>query len=291
MKEIMFNIVILIASIFLCIMLLSLYFRFYEPYFFPNLNEDIDINNIIENNKTYSQDLLLIKGIISLDSKSNVEFDTISKNRNDYVRFFPSINKEYGNQFTYSFWFNKKNNDYSGKTLFYRGSISQPSPLVKFGQNSNELVIEYSSYKNNTLTKKNFPIEKELFNITDHNSWFMLTVVFKDYKKDNRETGIEISVYLNNALLALEKKENEILHIYNEKFVILHEASNNTVQPNLPGELADIRYFNYALSYQEIDDLYKKGFNNEVFKTYLQLNSNRSKENMYKISLFNRIKN
>ena len=64
MKEIMFNIVILIASIFLCIMLLSLYFRFYEPYFFPNLNEDIDINNIIENNKTYSQDLLLIKGII-----------------------------------------------------------------------------------------------------------------------------------------------------------------------------------------------------------------------------------
>jgi len=119
----------------------------------------------------------------------------------------------------------------------------------------------------------------------------MLTVVFKDYKKENRETGVEISVYLNNALLALEKREDEILHIYNEKFVILHEASSSTVQPNLPGELADVRYFNYALSYQEIDDLYKKGFNNEVFKTYLQLNSNRSKENMYKISLFNRIKN
>ena len=121
--------------------------------------------------------------------------------------------------------------------------------------------------------------------------YFIPCCSHKDYKKDNRETGIEISVYLNNALLALEKKENEILHIYNEKFVILHEASNKTVQPNLPGELADIRYFNYALSYQEIDDLYKKGFNNEVFKTYLQLNSNRSKENMYKISLFNRIKN
>ena len=35
-------------------------------------------------------------------------------------------------------------------------------------------------------------------------------------------------------------------------------------------------------------DLYNKNFNNEVFKTYLQLNTNKSEQNLHKINMFNK---
>jgi len=119
----------------------------------------------------------------------------------------------------------------------------------------------------------------------------MLTIIFKDYKKDNRTNGVELSVYLNDALLSIDKIDGETLRINNNEFVILPDASTYVRKSNISGELADIRYFNHALSYQEINDLYEKGFNNEVFKTYLQLKSNKDKQNIHKIKLFNRIRN
>jgi len=291
MKEVIFNIIILIASILLSLMLLVFYYRYYEPYFFPNLSENNNVNDIIKKNNTHSQELLLIKGIIPIDSNSSVKFDTFQSRSPEYIKFFPSINREYGNEFTYSFWFNKKNNNYSNKKLFYRGSSNNPSPLVMFGKNSDELIIKYQTNSNSSILNKNITINNKFFGITDHDTWFMLTIIFKDYKKDNRTNGVELSTYLNDALLSVDKIDGETLRINNNEFVILPDASTNVRKSNISGELADIRYFNYALSYKEINALYEKGFNNEVFKTYLQLKSNKDKQNIHKIKLFNRIRN
>ncbi len=292
MKDFFFNIAILIASIFLSFMVVVFYYRFYQPYFFPNIADNKNINNIIESNNTYLQELLLIKGIIPINSKSSVEFNTTNQRAHNYVRFFPSINREFGNQFTYSFWINKKNNNYSDKILFYRGDSSNNSPLVKFGKNSNELIVQFQTNEDGEIINTQAKITDKLFSITDHDTWFMITIIFKDYKKNNRESGIETTIYLNNALLTIHKEEqNNNLRITNSKFVILPDSSKNTNNTNISGELADIRYFNYALSYKQIDELYEKGFNNEVFKTYLQLQSNKGKQDKHKINMFNRIRN
>ena len=298
LPSMLINPLILIAAIFLSAMIFIFYHKYYKPYFFPNLDEKKNVNEIIIKNNTYSQDLLLIKGIMSMDTKSSVIFYTVNKRSPEYVRFFPSINKDGGNQYTYSFWFNKKKNDYQEKTLFYRGNyeggIKKPSPRVGFGRNSSELVIDFQTNKEGEILNKKSTINNKLFDITDHDTWYMITIIlkdYKDYKKRNFYNGVELSVYLNDALLEIEKIEGETLRITNNKFVILPDAESSTRTTNTPGEMADIRYFNYALSHQEIVDLYNKNFNNQVFMTYLQLNTNKSKQNLHKINMFNRLRN
>tara|TARA_Y100001970_G_scaffold293968_1_gene445190 strand:+ start:2807 stop:3709 length:903 start_codon:yes stop_codon:yes gene_type:complete len=297
LPSMLINPLILIAAIFLSAIIFIFYHKYYQPYFFPNLDENKDVNEIIKLNNTYVQDLLLIKGIMSMDTKSSVTFYTANKRSPEYVRFFPSINKDGGNQYTYTFWFNKKKNNYKNKTLFYRGNIegttNKPSPKVGFGKNSDELVIDFQTNKEGEVFNKKSTIKNKLFDITDHDTWYMITIILKDYKdfkKRNFENGVELSVYLNDVLLEIARFEGETLRITNNKFVILPDAGSVSSTTNIPGEIADIRYFNYALSHQEIIDLYNKNFNNEVFKTYLQLNTNKSKQNLHKINMFNRLR-
>ena len=297
LPSMLINPLILIAAIFLSAMIFIFYHKYYKPYFFPNLDENKDVNEVIKLNNTYAQNLLLIKGIMSMDTKSSVTFYTVNKRSPEYVRFFPSINKDGGNQYTYTFWFNKKKNNYKNKTLFYRGNIegtiNKPSPSVGFGNNSDELVIDFQTNKEGEILNKKSKIKNKLFDITDHDTWYMITIIFKDYKdykKRDFDNGVELSVYLNDTLLELEKFKGETLRITDNKFVILPDAANSKSTTNIPGEIADIRYFNYALSHQEIVDLYNKNFNNEVFKTYLQLNTNKSKQNLHKINMFNRLR-
>lgn len=291
MIEIIFNTAILIASILLSIMVMIFYYRYYEPYFFPNLIDTKNINNIIKTNNTYSQKLLLIKGIMPINN-SEITYKNSESDRykNNYVRFMPSINREFGNQFTYSFWFNKKQDTYCDKVLFYKGNKDNKTPEIVF-KNSEALQI---NFKTNDREDNVFEINNNLFKITNHDSWFMLTIIFKDYKEYNKYVGIEVLVYLNNTLLDIKKFKNKTLKriddSYNDnEFKILPSTSDDT---HLKGQLADIKYFNYALDYQEINNLYKNGFNQDtVFFTYSQLNQNRNKKEIHHINLYNRIRN
>jgi hypothetical protein len=296
MNSQLINGIVLIASIILCFILIILYYNYYQPYFFPNLTQNKDINKIIKTNNTYDQELLLIKGILPIEHRAPIIYSTSNKRSSNYVRFFESINKKGGNQFTYSFWINKKQNDYKNKVLFYRGNHSKESPKVQFGDASNELKIWYevNDSKTGKILKKYSTIKNKLFDITDHNTWFLITIIFKDnldYTNNNHENGIELSVYLNDTLLALHKEKDVTLRITNKDFVILPQASNfQTINTNVSGEIADLRYFNYALDYSQIKKLHQKGFNNEVFKTYLQLNKNYNKQTIHNISLFNQLR-
>ena len=130
----------------------------------------------------------IINSLLVSFTKSSVTFYTVNKRSPEYVRFFPSINKDGGNQYTYTFWFNKKKNNYKNKTLFYRGNIegtiNKPSPSVGFGNNSDELVIDFQTNKEGEILNKKSMIKNKLFDITDHDTWYMITIIFKDYKAD-----------------------------------------------------------------------------------------------------------
>ena len=59
--SVLINPLILITSILLSLMIVYIFYAHYLPYFFPNLDENKDINQIIINDRTYKQKLLLIK--------------------------------------------------------------------------------------------------------------------------------------------------------------------------------------------------------------------------------------
>ena len=291
--SVLINPLILITSILLSLMIIYIFYAHYRPYFFPNLDENKDINQIIINDRTYKQKLLLIKGIISIDNNTPVIFNTTNINSNNYVKFYPSVNQDGGNQLSYSFWINKKNNNYMNRTLIHNGEENKPSPRISFGDNSRQLKIEFETRDKDGTNSRQAVIENQLLNITDHDNWYMITVVFKDYKDYKRndfETGLELSVYLNDTLLDLKKYEDEILNLSELEFKVLPDAETSIPVSNVPGEMADIRYFNYALTHLDIVKLYNKGFNNEVFKTYFQLNKDITKQNIHKINMFNQLR-
>ena len=270
-------------------MILILYIKYYQPYFFPEKELDgSNIDQIIKNNGTYDQELLLIKGVISMENTHPITYKTNIPNDIKYVNFSPSINKMGGNQFTYSFWFNKKNNTYKDKEILNKVD----SFKIKFGSDSRKLNIEFKT--NNGMKKK--VIDNKLFDITSHDTWFMLTAVIKDYidyNNNNHPTGVELTVYLNDTLLDIKILEDEILDTSTKGNFNILDTGPNENNPseynNKPGEIADIRYYNYALSHQDIIKLHKKKFNNSVFQTFHQLDSNRNKQNLHHINLVNQI--
>ena len=287
--SVLINPLILITSIILSLMIIYIFYTSYLPYFFPTLNE-VEINKLIKNNNTYKQELLLIKGIIPLNHNTAVNFSTIDKNSSNYIKFYESINQDGGNQYSYSFWFNKKKNNYKNGTLFSQGG---KSPKISFGD-TKELKIEFKTTDSDGDTgDKTKIISNKLFNITDHDNWYMITVILKDYrdyKRNNFESGVELSVYLNDSLLELERYEDETLKLNFTNFEIVPTPLQGN-DGNEPGKMADIRYFNYALTHLDIIKLYKKNFNNEVFKTYLQnKKTNVKTQSIHKINIFNQMR-
>ena len=289
--SVLINPLILITSIILSLMIIYIFYTTYLPYFFPTLNE-VEINKLIKNNNTYKQELLLIKGIIPLNHNTPINFSTIDQNSSNYIKFYESINQDGGNQYSYSFWFNKKKNNYTNtnEAIFSQGGNS---PRILFGD-TKELVIEFitTQYQGARSIKRK-SISNKLFDITDHDNWYMITVILKDYrdyKRNNFESGVELSVYLNDSLLELERYEDETLKLEFSEFVILPVALQGN-SGNEPGGIADIRYFNYALTHLDIIKLYKKNFNNEVFKTYLQnKKTNVKTQSIHKINIFNQMR-
>ena len=284
--------IIFFAGIILGGIILYMNDKYYTPYFFPELQElknKGNINNIISNT-TFKKDLMVIKGVLPM-SNEQTKFITnpLQKANSKYIDFHNSVNLVGGTQFSYSFWLNKnKENNLSELPIIHKGNMNNDKigniscPLIRFGDDSKQLIIEFNTNKdiqrkdNIYNNKAKIIVENELFNITDTDSWFLITVVFQDSQDfDTKfDNGINVKVYLNDVLMVTNNKyKNEVLTLNNSPLYILpNNISNNSA------ELADIAYYNYALTQQEIKKIYNKRFNDHIFTTATQLEDKKQEE-------------
>ena len=226
------------------------------------------------NNKTNKY---LIKGLLPL-SNSEIQFNTYNEKAGNYVKMPISINNDGGSQYSYSFWLNKKpSQEYANRIILLKGlkndnNTTIKNPLIKFGNNSNELVIQF-----NTTNKDNNEIilgkDNNIFDITTGDVWYLVTVVFKDSinTMTNFENGIVVLVYLNGSLIdSGHEFRNDTLKLNEGPLYILPSIKDQT-HYNLNANLSDIMYHNYALSQYEIEKIYKEGPNIDQFKTAIDI--------------------
>ena len=318
-----------IAGIILGIIIIFLFHNYYIPYFFPYLIEleNSDNKNFIIDGDTFKQELHLIKGILPFNSEP-IEFKTnpIYSKDNNYVNLHKSVNLVGGTQFTYSFWLNKnKQTEFKDIVILEKGNLTpggdNSTPKIKFGNNSGELEISFKIYKGNDITntddndktmKIDSGVSGELFKLTNIDEWSLITVTFQDSVDDNGiKNGVNVSVYLNDVLLKSEDFTEEynrdtdnrgtltaapLLKLIETSIHILpHKTDDqnyNNKLDNSKAELADIKYYNYALTQLEISKNYKKGINNMMFKKITDEDNNIDDKSVkyLQIDLLNREK-
>ena len=274
------NPILLVTGVVVAISILLLHNKYYIKYFFPELVESQEDIAYIKRNMNNKNSKYLIKGLLPL-SNSEIRFNTVNTKSHNYVKMPISINNEGGSQYTYSFWLNKKaSTEYANRIILLKGlkndNIAVKSPLIKFGANSNELIIEFNTTKGDEqviLGRSN-----NIFDITTGDSWYLVTVVFKDLidYRTNFESGMTVLVYLNGSLIdAGHEFKNTTLKLNDGPIYILPAISGQT-HHNLSGNLSNISYHNYALPQHEIEKIYKEGPNTDQFETAVDLRRNSS---------------
>jgi hypothetical protein len=284
------NPILFITGVLSAIVMLIFVDKVYIPYFLPGLNELQDNKKgSILSGREHKADKYMIKGILPL-STSEIMYNTNNKMSNQYVKMDKSVNASNGTELSYSFWLNKRPSpNYADRTILLKGTknrskndpVEIKAPLIKFGNNSEELIIEF-----NTIKKKHNKvlINSDVFKVTAGDTWYLVTVIFQDYKdpaNGNKSTGVQVLVYLNDHLIESGKVfRDDALQLNNSPIYILPDI-NEKEYHNLSGRIADLRYHNYALSQSQIMDLHNQGHNKESYKTALQLNDSQFGDTTY----------
>ena len=273
----------IIGGVLSGIIIILLNHRYYIPYFFPELNDLRDDKRFILTNTRNKYNLFLIKGILPFNN-NEIIFNTTNSTSQKYVKIPNSINNKNGAELTYSFWINKKSaqaSEYANRVILLKGlkSSEVKCPLIKFGDSSDKLVIEFNtSDGTEEVCIGDTCTEPTTFNITGGSRWYLVTLVLQDFRNadDNFEEGINVLIYLNGSLVNSGTViKGKTLKTNNSPLYILPNV-DETDYNGLGGTLADIKYHNYALNQIEIKRLYNTAINEVPFKTALDLKQKQS---------------
>ena len=189
----------------------------------------------------------------------------ISQNPNisDSVPIYRSVDEDEGLEFTWSSWLfiknvKKKENNNTVQHIFNKGSdmgnnailtpvgssnglrngMAKPNngPGLYLDSTTNKLRVVLNTYSSiiETVTIDNIPMKK----------WFLVTIRVKDKTLD---------VYINNNVAARHVFDSVPKQNYGDVYVSQNGGFN--------GKISNLRYFDYALSGIEVDDLVRNGPN------------------------------
>jgi len=150
-------------------------------------------------------------------------------------------------------------------------------PLIKFGVDENELVVQFNTTKNpHNEIHINAPILKTL----GSNVWSLLTFTFEDYfGMDGFESGVVFKFFINDSEMYSQRFANDALLVNNDPIYLFPviptdrtlDKHNTAIQTrdwsNLQGSIADVSYYNYALTAADLNQIIEEGFNNTSYTT------------------------
>ncbi len=224
----------------------------------------------------------IFKGWVDTKAFTNKQFNTYNRFAKNYKKLPRSINRKGGAQFSYSVWVkfsNISSANLSKNVLFMRGDKTKypykvtignktldkndyviKCPLVRFGDNMNELVVEFNTSNDVSASATITKIDNDTDETVRHNifslvpdRWTLMTFVFEDNKEfGEAESGIEFSFYLND-ILYLKQRYKGMMRLNGGDLIIL---PNSSIEG---GYMADLTYYNYALSLYDVRKVLSRG--------------------------------
>jgi hypothetical protein len=196
------------------------------------------------------------------------------------------------------------------------------NPLVRLGADGKSIAVEYNnvynadSYKQGSVYKRCGKLKNTdgwksknnnmlgIYDIDFNNKWFMVTIIMKEVADSNNIISVNrasCKIYINGSKLFDKKVETKYnndlvsatLKNNNSPFYINPDVSKSVNDKGIDGpynkiteentlKIADIKYYNYAISEDMISSLYNKGFNTEIAIT-TTIDNKLSKYNMVSV--------
>lgn len=165
--------------------------------------------------------------------------------------------------------------------------------ISKYTKGGNYFIIEFNTIKrfNNKIF---IPEEGKLLSHFNVNSALLFTFVFKTWKNYlSFDSGCSIAMYVNDTLMFQEDIKDDAIMNNNgniyilPKYSSLKQVSQDYLKYN--GFIADLSYFNYALTQPQIEKLYNKGYNDIYFEGPESLNKKRLMNKYYNLSLSEKV--
>lgn len=240
------------------------------------------------------EQVVVIDGWMTSEQIKKRSYNTVNPYVEDFVKIGRSINSRGGAQFTYQFWLKVENVDssaYKDQVILLKGDNrkyrvgyydmvtnklvkqSKPDymikcPLIKFGSSYDELIVQINT---NKMIEYSIPIlmnsEKDIS--TKRNAlsllplnWFLLTFVFEDHYSTSESAfnGINFTFYLNDIQYHSAHASDD--YLLRGNFLKQNEGNLHILPDSNNGndfKLANIKYYNYAVSPKEINDTYYAG--------------------------------
>lgn len=219
----------------------------------------------------------ILNGFVENGAFGNTMMNTQSEYSDNYVPLPKSLNRMGGIQFSYTFWINLPSMDtsdemFENKILFFRGDRSSYTfktkdgkmvtdyaivcPLVRFGETRKDIIVEFNTFDN---IRESIAIPPESV-LVENGRWTMITIVLQDNIPINDfENGIKVQCFVDN-LVAVTQSYRTSLRMNDGNLYVLPSTSpfggTNKIEK---GKLGNLTYYNYALNYQEVSQIYNKG--------------------------------
>ena len=177
----------------------------------------------------------------------------------------------------------------------YDKDIVIKAPLIKFGVNENQLIVQFNTVNNpHTEVTINAPIMK----LMSTNTWSLLTFTFEDYRGlDGFESGVQFKFFVNDTEMHSQRFKDDALllnadpvylfpSLPADKSIPSREAALLTQDwSSLQGSIADVTYYNFALQSKDLTDILHAGYNNSTYLTPGMRSRSTTYDNIYHASL------
>lgn len=158
-------------------------------------------------------------------------------------------------------------------------------PLVRFYKEG--LQIEFNTLKDpHMFVRLNAEVFRLLKSSSSNPKYNMITVTFQDnFDFGGKERGIKVDVFIDDALVKTSTFEDNALKL-NEGDIVLF-PNTITSDDNIDADMVNLTYHNYALSIDDIEGLYNKGFAAVTCQLPDTWNPINTKHSLSKINLYN----
>lgn len=260
----------------------------------------------------------IVSGVLSSnESAPNSEknlFNTTVPFMKNYLPITPSVNFKGGTQFSYSFWIHIKQPEKAkNKTLFlkgdkkpymykatnqnfeplsgkYKDGISKIEtkrvvmcPSVMFGEEPMDFEIMFNTFNKmheKVVIKKNDDsnsLKRNNLMSIFQSKWVNITITFQDNSAINDyENGIIVRFYVNGIMYNMSHVPG-ILKENRGNFYLFPDGSIADCK------IADLRYYNFALSDNEVQNIARQPLNNTQAVEANESNENKSDDSRYMV--------
>lgn len=274
-----------IVYLVLSLTLSSILFFVVTPWVFSDLNE----HRLKKSTRTFSkkESIVLVDGVCDFGSSNTI--NTSNNFQRNYVDMPPSVNKEGGTEFSYTFWlkldsalndevvlFTKGTNPKSGSlgdkfSKVYNKNNDEPidvekltkCPMVKISQDALTVSFNTSRKIHNEVVFdiNNSSLKNLMLSTSENPRWYLFTIAFRegDFETEYgmNTKGVIVDLFVNEQHVKNKFIENDTIHL-NKGNIYVFPDSNSGISGC---QIGNINYYNWNLKAEDVTGVFVNGPN------------------------------